>query len=159
LDQSPFALREDGQVGTTTVYLGSNESGRMLRVYNKRGPTRIELQMRDDRAQLVAMDILLRHPSKWHEVGIGHLLQYVSFRDGAAPGWWLEFVGSVQSADLKISSSRVISLQKLDNWFKRQVAVAFSVIYEIEGGEYFRDLITFAKGRDRSRYAPILQMA
>ena len=71
LDQSPFALREDGQIGTTTVYLGSNESGRMLRVYNRRGPTRIELQMRDDRAQLVAIDILLRHPSKWHEVGIG----------------------------------------------------------------------------------------
>jgi len=37
VEQSPFTLRDDGQMGTTTIYLGSNDSGRMVRVYNKRG--------------------------------------------------------------------------------------------------------------------------
>jgi len=158
LDQSPFARRDDGQDGTMTVYLGSNQSGRMLRVYNKRGPTRVELQMRDERAHWVAIDILLQHPSKWHEAGLAHLVQYVTFQEGLAPAWWLDFIGSAQTADLIISSSRVISLQKLDQWVKRQVAVALSVLDDVEGGEYLTEVIKLAKKRDRSKYASLLQL-
>ncbi len=80
--ESPKALRDNGEIGTSTVYLGSNESDRMLRVYNKRGPTRVELQMRDIRAHYVAIDVLCRHPSKWHEYAMSHLIQYVTFQ-----GW------------------------------------------------------------------------
>jgi DNA relaxase NicK len=158
VEQSPFAPRDDGQIGTMTVYLGSNESGRMLRVYNRRGPTRVELQMRDDRANWVAIDILLQHPSKWHEVGLAHLVQYVTFRENQVPAWWLDFIGSAQSADIKISSSRVVSINKLDNWIKRQVAVALSVLDDVEGEEYLPELIKSAKERDRSRYASLIQM-
>jgi DNA relaxase NicK len=159
IEQSPYVLREDGQIGTMTVYLGSNESGRMLRVYNKRGPTRAELQMRDERAHLVAIDVLLRHPSKWHEAALAHLVQYITFREGQEPDWWLAFTGSVQSADFIISSSRVVNINKMDKWFKKQVAVALSVMYELQGGEYFKELIRQAQKRDRSKYAAILQLA
>ena len=131
----------------------------MLRVYNKRGPTRVELQMRDERAHYVAIDVLLRKPSMWHELALGHLIQYVSFREGKAPEWWHEFTGSVQEADLIISSSRVVSVNKLDNWLNKQVSVPLSVIYELQGEEYLFDLIEKAKHRDRSRYEALLQLA
>lgn len=158
IDQSPYALRDDGQIGTTTVYLGSNESGRMLRVYNKRGPTRLELQMRDDRAFFVSFDVLLRSPSVWHEAGLAHVIQYVNFREGLEPDWWLEFTKSIQSSDLVISSSRVASLKKMDKWLKKQVAVALSVVHDVEGDDYIKDLIEEARKRDRSRYDSILQL-
>jgi len=90
---------------------------------------------------------------------MAHLVQFVTFRDGQAPDWWPKFIESVQSADLLISSSRVVSLRKLDQWFKKQVSVALSVIYEVEGGEYFRELIAQAKKRDRSKYAALLELA
>lgn len=158
IDKSPNALREDGNIGTTTIYLGSNESGRMLRVYNKRGPTRVELQMRDERAHYVAIDVLLRHPSKWHELGLGHLIQYVTFREGQELDWWVAFTESVQEADLIISSSRVVGINKLDRWLNRQVSVPLSVAYDLQGEEYLLDLIEKAKKRDRSRYEALLQL-
>jgi hypothetical protein len=115
--------------------------------------------MRDVRAHYVAIDVLLRHPSKWHELALGHLIQYVTFSEGNVPDWWQAFTESVQAADILISSSRVVSLKKMDDWLNRQVAVSISVMYELKGGEYFRDLIKAAKKRDRSRYEALLQLA
>jgi DNA relaxase NicK len=159
IEKSPFLLRDDGQIGTMTVYLGSNEADRMIRVYNKRGPTRVELQMRDSRAHYVAIDVLLRHPSKWHEAGIAHVVQFVRFYPGNEPDWWTNFTNSIQSADLIISSSRIVSMNKLDRWLNRQVAVALSVAHEIEGDDYIKGLINKAKKRNRTRYAAILELA
>jgi DNA relaxase NicK len=158
VDKSPFELRDNGEIGTTTVYLGSNDSDRMLRVYDKRGPTRVEIQLRDERAHLVGIDVLLRNPTTWHQAALSHLIQFVDFKQACEPKWWLEFTQSIQSADLLISSSRTVSLEKLDKWFNRQVAVALSVIYEVEGGEYFRALIKKAQKRDRSKYASLLEL-
>ena len=136
VEQSPFLPRDDGQIGTMTVYLGSNEADRMIRVYNKRGPTRLEFQMRDERAHLVALDVLLRYPSKWHEAALAHVSQYITFKQGCAPDWWLAFIGSTEKADLIISSSRVVSLNKSKRWMTKQVAPLLSVIFEIEGEDY-----------------------
>jgi hypothetical protein len=115
--------------------------------------------MRDERAHLVAIDVLLRHPSKWHEAALAHLVQYVTFKQGQEPDWWLAFTGSIQSADLIISSSRVVNINKLDKWFKRQVAVALSVMYELQGSEYIKELIGQGKNRDRTKYTAVLQLA
>ena len=82
IDYSPYALRDNGEQGCMTVYLGSNDSDRMIRVYNKRGYTRLELQMRDERAHLVALDVLLLSPTKWNEKALSHLIQYVTFQGG-----------------------------------------------------------------------------
>ena len=54
----PFERQENGELGTHTVNLGSRQSERMIRVYNRRGFTRLEMELKDKRADLVAKEIL-----------------------------------------------------------------------------------------------------
>ncbi len=157
INYSPFALRENGEHGCMTVYLGTNESDRMMRVYNKRGYTRLEIQTRDERAHLVALDVLLSSPSMWHKKGLSHVVQFVNFTE-SIPEWWINFINSEQSADLIISSSRVVGLRKTERWHEKQIATSLSVMTEVEGWEYVEKLVENGKRRDRSKYAPILQL-
>ena len=52
-------LRDDGSgYGRDTCYFGSRTSERFLRVYNKRGPTRLEIELKGKRARTIGMIIL-----------------------------------------------------------------------------------------------------
>lgn len=159
IEQSPYEISEDGQrQGTMTVYLGSNSSQRMVRVYDKRGPVRFEFQMRDERANEVALDIFSKRYEDWEIVSKGHLRQYVDFQNVE---WWQLFVSMVERCSLKISSARQVSFARLEGWLDKQVSVALSVWFDVQGcdaSEYFNDMLERAKKRDRSRYAAILQL-
>lgn len=159
--ESPCALRENGEIGTATVYAGSSSSQRMVRVYNKRGDTRLELQLRDERAQAVCLDVFARAWNEWEFVVKAHLRQFIDFKN---TDWWAVFVSIAHRADLKISSARRISLTRMENWFNRQVVVALSVYEDVwgkaEARERINGLVTKArKTRDRSRYSSVLQLA
>ena len=58
ISKMPFERQENGELGTHTVNLGSRQSERMIRVYNRRGFTRLEMELKDKRADLVAKEIL-----------------------------------------------------------------------------------------------------
>lgn len=151
---SPFALRDDGEEGTYSIYLGSNSSQRMIRVYNKRGPTRLEFQMRDDRAQLVTKEIL-SSPSieDWFPIMIGHLRDYVDFKTE----WWNKFTNGIGRARAIVSTPKEISMEKLLHWFDHQIAPALSVIEDTQS-EHFREALV-KRGRERrgARYNLLLQ--
>lgn len=160
LVQSPFELRENGEIGTSTCYLGSKTSQRFLRVYDRRGGTRLEFVIKDDRAQSVIKDIFSYDYPDWDIVAREHLLDFVRFEH-----WdlWLKFVAFAQKADLHISSARVTSLSKICGWLERQVMVSLSVFYDVHG---WRDaqtiidrLLLEARNKDRSRYTAVLQLA
>jgi DNA relaxase NicK len=159
--ESPCALRENGEVGTMTAYAGSAASQRRVRVYNKRGDTRLELQLRDERAHAVCLDVFAHAWEEWEFIVKTHLRQFIDFKN---TDWWAVFVSVAHRADLKISSARRISLSRMENWLERQVIVSLSVIEDVKGKEEARfwlsRLTTKArKLRDRSRYASVLQLA
>lgn len=161
--QSPFEVREDGSgFGCDTCYLGSKESQRFVRVYNKRGFNRLEFVCKDERAHAVALD-LFEHPYQdWDFVGREHLVQYIRFTEEFSQ--WHDFIKYAQSADIKISSARVISLSKMEEWFNRQVVVCISVYEDVwgkrEAQERMDKLVNHARAsRDRSRYSAVLQLA
>lgn len=161
VEQSPCRLRENGEVGTMTVYAGSSSSQRMVRVYNKRGDTRLELQLRDERAQAVCLDVFASAWSEWEFTVKAHLRQFIDFK---SIDWWAVFVSLSHRADLKISSARRLSLTRMENWFNRQVVVALSVYEDVYGKEEARYRLnrfvnTARKSRDRSRYLSVLQLA
>lgn len=161
LIQAPYAPREDGQLGCDTCYIGDKSSMRFIRVYNLRGFTRLEMVCRDERAHIVAEDIFKYEYSRWDEVARGHVVQYIRFDERF--GQWVSFVGSAVSANIKISSARVVSLSRMEAWFERQVSVALSVYVEV-WGEYeanrrLKSIIRKALSRDRSRYSAVLQLA
>jgi DNA relaxase NicK len=161
VEQSPCRLRENGEVGTMTVYAGSSSSQRMVRVYNKRGDTRLELQLRDERAQAVCLDVFAHAWDEWEYTVKAHLRQFIDFK---LIDWWAVFVSVAPRADLKISSARRMSLTRMENWFNRQVVVALSVYEDVwgkaEANQRLEGLVTKArKTRDRSRYESVLQLA
>jgi len=160
LMKSPFEEKEDGMEGTTTCYLGSRESSRMVRVYDMHGYTRVEFQMRSTRAHMVAEAILLFNPTDWEETGKAHLRQYVDF-----PEWdiWDEFCNEVSKADLLISSARVNSLGRMENYLEQQVSILLSVYSDVlswpEASFRLRAMMKKARNtRDRSKYSAVLQL-
>ena len=160
LVQSPFELRENGEIGTSTCYLGSKTSQRFIRVYDRRGGTRLEFVAKDDRAHAVALDIFSYSYIDWDVTAREHLLDFIRFET-----WdlWLKFVAFAQQAELVINSSRVASLTKIHHWLDRQVAVALSVFYDVHGWDeaqfIFDRMLLEARNKDRSRYSAVLQLA
>lgn len=157
VEQSPCKLRENGEVGTMTVYAGSKSSERMVRVYNKRGDTRLEFQMRDERAHAVCLDVFSHVWAEWEVTVKAHVRQFIDFENTE---WWTVFIATSHREDLKISSARRVSLSRMEEWLVRQVVVAVSVHEDIYGKEGMSKLVTEArKSRNRSRYASVLQLA
>lgn len=83
--QSPFENKDNGEIGTYTVYLGSRQSERMIRVYDRRGFTRLELEMKGKRSDLVAKQLFKASDGvEWFSIGLSHLRDYVNFD----AEWW-----------------------------------------------------------------------
>lgn len=161
LVQTPFEIREDASgFGCDTCYIGSKESQRFVRVYNQRGFNRLEFVCRDERAHVVALDIFSYAYQDWDLTGREHLVQYITFSEEFSQ--WHKFIGFAKSADIKISSARLISLSSMQDWFERQVSVSLSVWFEVWGERTamhkLKDIISKAERRDRSRYSAVLQL-
>jgi len=163
IGQSPFQKRLAGDgIGCDTCYFGSKDSQRFIRVYNQRGGTRLEIVYRDERAHVVALDIFQYEYQAWDNRAKMHLVQYIRFTEVFTA--WVDFIGSTPSANIKISSARLVSLSRMESWFERQVSVALSVYYDVWGHQDARKrldkmLSKASASRDRSRYRSVLQLS
>ena len=73
---------EDLVTGKRTVYLGSKASDRRTRIYDKRGPVRIELQCRNDIAGELLEQTALHGPVAAHRAALGSVVDFPTV------GWW-----------------------------------------------------------------------
>ncbi|MCW5887497.1 MAG: replication initiation factor domain-containing protein [Anaerolineales bacterium] len=153
----PFEEREDGVMGTSSVRLGSNQSSRMLRVYDKRGPVRLEFQTRSERADLVARDVLARLPQAWAEAALAHLRDYVDFEDeGRLLSWWEQFVSEIGRAFKSISDARQLELSRMTAWVMNQVAPTLSVLADVIGEDIYTAITTQGRRKRGKRYEAVL---
>ena len=156
---TPYEDREDGQIGTSSLRLGSRSSERMLRVYNERGPVRIELQTKSGRADLVARDVLIQLPEFWIDKAIGHLRDYVDFLDGVTGKllpWWDEFVHNQDRAMKTISNARVVTLNSMLSWVNNAVSPTLSVIADLVGMPAIEAFIVAGRRKRGSRFNALL---
>jgi hypothetical protein len=158
--EAPFKPDEKGNVGTSGVYLGSRSSERMIRVYDMHGFTRLEFQLRHDRADIIGKAIMITPYSKWSEFGKSHLRQYVDFE---LWGEWFYFMGVNVPSDLKIGSAHRASLQRSMAYIRKQVSPTLSVLADVWGTEGFtnfiNDVMVDARKKPRERYQSILENA
>ena len=151
---SPFQKRESGdEIGTYTVEFGSNKSERMITVYNKRGYTRLEFQMKDRRAHLVTWQVLLADPDRRIPLVISHLLDFIEFQTD----WWGAFIHSEKRANKVVSSPREISLNKTISWMDKQVSAALSVVYDAASPAMVDLLIRRGRKKRGARYSGLVQ--
>lgn len=151
--ESPFQERDNGDLGTKTVYLGSRSSERMLRVYNSRGFTRLEFQTRGARANLIARDILdTPDVTYWEQKAIAHLRDFVDFHTE----WWTQFISSTPRAGETISTSKELAVEGLINWIDRQVSPGLSVLRDLYSDEFIDAIIDRGRNRRGFRYNSLL---
>jgi DNA relaxase NicK len=150
---SPFEERENGEIGTYTIEFGSDKSERKITVYNKRGYIRLEFQVTNDRAQIVASDLFGEsNITKWYEIMIGHLRDYIDFD----MPWWSEFIESNSRAWAIISTPKEVSKEKLTEWIETQVTPALSVLIDTEPPEIIEAMIRRGRNRRGPRYNLLL---
>ncbi len=153
ITESPNVLRENGVLGTCTVSLGSLTSQRMIRVYNKRGFTRLEMQLRDVRADMVAKQMFaVSDTSIWFILAMGYLLDYVDFEND----WWKEFKTSHIRAGATVSKPVEVSMTKLLKWQERQVMPSLSVLVDLFPPEVINNFIDRGRRRRGDKYSLLL---
>jgi hypothetical protein len=129
----------------------------MLRVYDKRGPVRLEFQTRAERADLVAREVLTQVPVYWAELAIAHLRDYVDFEDeGRLLGWWAKFVGEIARAWKTVTDARRKELERITEWLMRQVAPTFSAWVDLLGREAIEGLYKQGKQNRKNRFDALL---
>ncbi len=155
----PYALKDDGSTGTTSLRLGSLYSERMLRVYDKRGFVRIELQTRAKRAEKVAWNILVQPVQEWSEIAKSHMRDFVDFEEeGVLLPWWDEFIKSIARARMKVTDAREKELERLTNWLMDQVAPSYSAVVDVVGEGMMVAMLVHGRKRRGKRFRSILEM-
>jgi DNA relaxase NicK len=155
----PFEIRDDGVIGTTSVRIGSNQSTRMLRVYDKRGPVRLEFQSRAERADLVARDVLIKLPKLWIDKAIGHLRDYVDFVEKETEKllpWWDTFIHNQDRAMKTISDARIIELRRMIAWVDKQVSPTLSVLADVVGEQSIDAFVVSGRKRRGNKFNALL---
>jgi DNA relaxase NicK len=155
----PLEKREDGVLGTSSLRLGKSISERMLRVYDKRGPVRIELQLRAKRADKVAWDVLLQDPADWPKLSLGHLRDYVDFEiDGEPLSWWAEFVNAVPRNRTTVTDAREKELERLTDWLMIQVSPSYSAVVDVIGESMMDAMLQYGRQHRGGRFKSILEI-
>lgn len=157
---SPYELREDGQLGTSSLRLGSNQSTRLLRVYDKHGPVRLEMQTRAERADLVARDVLIKLPGLWIDNAISHLRDYVDFverESGQMLPWWAAFIRNQNRAMKTVSDARTVELNRMLNWVDKQVSPTLSVLADVVGEKTIEAFVIGGRRRRGTKFDALLK--
>jgi len=157
----PLETKEDGTKGTTSLRVGSLSSERLLRVYDKRGPVRIEMMMRAKRANAVARDVLTKDHSEWPETAIKHLRDYIDFQDEKATllGWWQQFVQSTARARMQVTDAREKELKKMTEWLMAKVSSTYSVVIDVLGPDLMLAMLRYGRKHRGHRFDAILELS
>jgi hypothetical protein len=140
-----------------TFYMGSRSSGRMVRCYDRRGPTRLEMEWKSDRAVLLWRRLVAVVEESWSLTAMSELRAFLDFRQrepGVNPtrcellDWWAEVTaGAARSCTCIPRQAK--TLEDKRQWLRSQVAPVLAMVADgVEDwiGE-LADLI--AGGRDR----------
>jgi DNA relaxase NicK len=140
--KSPFERKDNGEEGTHTVSFGSRLSERMIRVYDRRGFTRLEMELKDKRADLVAKEVFkASNISEWFPIAMSHLRDYVDFD---AP-WWGAFVNGIPRAKAVVTTPRELALDKKTEWLRNTVATTLSIVHDVRRDGFAQQLLTLGR--------------
>ena len=160
-----------GEEKGDTCYFGRRGSADFLRVYDRRGFTRVEHECRRRRAEVLGFQMVLVPVEQWHRLSMGNLRDFVDFlprkvgenvtRQTRLLPWWAHFVGSVERIQIKISDQvhslvdvareTVGNIHLTIKSFRRRAGVLLRVL----GAEEFVNLIAgqaeFLRPEDHAR--------
>jgi DNA relaxase NicK len=131
------ASYEESTLEGHTLYFGSRQSTCMMRVYHKTDGhsfgkeafTRLELEMKDERARAVLGQILLQPLQKWASVAAGALSGFFYVESD----WWHKFMDSASGWWVSLKR-QVSTLEKKRAWLLKQVSRSLAAVLMAESG-------------------------
>ncbi|MEX2162235.1 MAG: replication initiation factor domain-containing protein [Anaerolineales bacterium] len=146
---SPYEKKDNGELGTYTVQLGSNQSERMITAYNRRGYTRLEFQVKDKRADLIALD-LLKGPNfdHWFSVIVSHLRDFIDIETD----WWTQFIAGQGRANQTVTTPKEVTVDRTMHWLFHAVAPAVSAMNDAVSDEVPQLLVEVGRKHRGPRY-------
>jgi len=150
----------------TTVKFGSRSSERFLRVYDRRGPTRFEMEVKGDRAGLL-WEYLLKHDEEdWSGAAMAHLRDFIDFRDrsqGQQPRacplleWWSAIVADAGRTALPIPRKpRTFAGAVATVEYQWSATVAMVADSQPDPEGYLLGLLELGRDRRRLRHVTLL---
>ena len=125
----------------STFYMGSRASERFVRVYDRRGPTRLKMEWKGDRAVALWSRLLACAEENWSKAALTELRAFVDFRELAASvhprlrpllGWWSLIVGEAERDAVCIPRG-VRTLAQKRAWFRRCVSPSLAMLRDSSG--------------------------
>lgn len=156
----------------TTFYIGQRgeEHARLVRFYDKRGPTRCELELHGDRSNALAAYLVGCDPDAVSRLALGALLDFVDFRDVGADtnvtrcprvSWWAAFTASAEALPLPVRRP-LPTLDRLREWCEDTVSGSLSTIFdamgEVRGRLWVGELLEKGRERRSPRQAALLDI-
>lgn len=151
----------------TTLYVGRRSSQRFMRIYDRRGPTRVELETKDAYASAVARELIDRRGDDMElaRFVVGGLREFCDFgvqdgshgvRDVELLPWWAAFVGEAERVGKLVTDRRQqLSVDRTLRWVDRAVVPSLAMIvtcYEDAGERLLHGWIESAKPRLSPRH-------
>lgn len=141
-----------------TFYMGARDSAQFMRVYDRRGSTRLELEIKHDLAHAVGAELILASPdpSRFRALALSLVRRFVDFVDPTTSAnrsrctllpWWAEFVGRAAKARVSLPGRPIRTAPEIDAWVEHAVAPALAVIEHVYGSDRVEEIVR--KGRQR----------
>ena len=157
----------NGEGEGTTLYVGRRSSQQFMRIYDRRGPTRVELETKDAYASAVARELVERRGDDvvLSRFVVGCLREFCDFgvqdgahgsRDATLLPWWRAFVGDAERVGKLVVDRRfTLSVDRTLRWVDRAVVPSLAMIvtcYGDAGEELLSAWIDSAKPRLSPRH-------
>lgn len=140
----PNEIKEDGESGTTGLYLGSRTSERYLRIYDKHGFTRLEIECKEDTANGYFY-LLSDDENDFSRLANGLTQDFIRIDTDC----WREFTNGYERAYMKTHEYYDPTLDNLKKYFLTQALIPVSILYEILGEKWLKE--NLQKGIERAR--------
>lgn len=149
----PFDTNELGEMGTTGMYLGSRESEKFLRIYDKHGFTRLELECKGE-ASDTYFYILQQSTWDFETLAMGFILDFIRVDSDN----WRRFSTGFKRAYAITKTFSDPTLERLEKFMVLQASNALGILLEIKGEEYIKAIAKkgLEAARKKARYYPLL---
>jgi len=140
------------QEGNTQSF-GSRSSERYVRIYDEHGFTRVEMETKSKRANLLFKTLLMDNVTQWAKTALSFLLDFLDFPENA---FWKQFKEGCIRAGILIASHLSLSVQRSIDWINKQVSPTLFMLSEIYGLGSLNSSIL--KAEDRLNERQLLMM-
>lgn len=154
----------------STFYVGkrgSDNDVRLVRFYDRRGPTRAELEVHGKRAQMFWAQLDMLPLEEWSKFALAYLVDFVDFRDRSEDknvgrcsrlDWWESFTSGAGRKALPLPR-KAPTLESSQAWVENQVAPVLSLVADSvpDATAWIKGLLADGQARRKPHHAAMLR--